>query len=209
MQTRILAACLAFATLLGNPAMAGDHISPTGPGEFMAGLGQKVIDLVKDKERPEAERKQTFGRLLDRDFDLPGITRFVLGFQWRSATGAERERFAQVFRRYLIDVEWSRFSGYSGQRFVVTQTLPLGGGLALVKSKIVDPNGNDGHSIKVEWQIMNDNGKYKITDVSVDGASQEVAYRQEFMDVVLRHGNSVQALIDQLRQKDRQLSGTA
>jgi len=107
----------------------------------MVELGKQVIDLVKDKQQPESERKQAFARLVNQNFDVKDITRFSLGPYWRDAPVAERKQFARVVNAYLIDVMWSRFGNYSGQHFAVTKTVPLSDGLTLVKSEIVSPNG--------------------------------------------------------------------
>jgi phospholipid transport system substrate-binding protein len=56
---------------------------------------------------------------------------------------------------------------------------------------------------KVMWQVAKQPNGYKITDVSIEGISQAVTYRQEFSSVIDQHGGQVSALTQELLQKAR------
>jgi phospholipid transport system substrate-binding protein len=47
---------------------------------------------------------------LQQDFDLPSITRFVLGPYWRVASEPEKQEFRRLFEDYIVRVYSERFA---------------------------------------------------------------------------------------------------
>ncbi|HYM02525.1 MAG TPA: ABC transporter substrate-binding protein [Stellaceae bacterium] len=174
-------------------------LAASGAAGFMTDLGDRVVALIKDKQTPDAQRKQQFAALATQSFDVPKIARFVLGRYWLGASDEQRQQFIQAFESYMIDVYWSRFSQYSGVSFKVTGEHDEGNGRVAVTSEIVQTAGKP--PAKVDWWLTPSNGAYKISDISIEGVSQGIAYREEFAAVIERHGGQVAALIDQLRHK--------
>ncbi|MDE2165126.1 MAG: ABC transporter substrate-binding protein [Alphaproteobacteria bacterium] len=177
----------------------------TGASSFMAKLGDQVVHLIGDQKQPAVERKQQFAQLVNQSFDVDGISRFVLGRYWRTASASERQEFEQVFDRYMIDVYWGHFNQYTGQRFVVTQNRSVGDGTTLVTSQIIQPSGRQ--PVDVVWRVTQQGSQYRITDVSIEGVSELVTYRQEFSSVISQNGGNISSLIAQLKQKDQQIGG--
>lgn len=198
-----LIAGLSLAVLAATPA-AG-RADDAGAGGFMAKLGNQVVQLIGNRQQPVVQRKQQFAQLVNQSFDVDGISRFVLGRYWRAASASERQQFEQVFDKYMIDVYWGHFNQYNGQRFVVTQKRSVGDGTTLVTSQIIQPSGQQ--PVDVVWRVAQQGGQYRITDVSIEGVSELVTYRQEFGAVISQNGGNVSSLIAQLRQKDQQIGG--
>jgi phospholipid transport system substrate-binding protein len=187
-----------------SPALAQAPAAAHDPGQFISGLGGRVIELISDQQQP-AQRKQQFATLVDEAFDMDGIARFILGAYWRSATDQQRTEFAEVFKTYMVDVYWSDFSKYSGQKLNVTGQRPESPTVTVVASQIDQPGGKP--PVNVEWHVANQNGALKITDVSIAGVSELITYRQEFGNVIAQAGGNVGALTAQLRQKIQQIGG--
>jgi phospholipid transport system substrate-binding protein len=72
------------------------------------------------------------------------------------------------------------------------------GAETIVTSQIIRANSGP---IAVDWYLVTQGGRYKITDVYVGGVSMKVTQRDEFASVIQRNGGRVAALIAQLRQK--------
>ena len=143
------------------------------------------------------EQKEAKVRSLVSDsFDLPLIGKFVLGSSWRKATAAQRKEYLSLFRQYIIGTYSRRFGGYSGQRFQVVGTRPIGKNDILVNTNIARPSGPP---IKAGWRVRSAGGRHKILDVVVAGASMVVTQRAEFRAVVRRLG--VGGLIETLRMQ--------
>jgi len=204
-RCRRLAVGLAVATLIALPGTSRAQSGADSADAFMAKLGDQVIQLIGNQQAPVADRKQKFAALMNQAFDVDGISRFVLGRYYRTASDSERQQFEQVFDKYMIDVYWGHFNQYTGQRFVVTKKTPDGADTTLVTSQIIQPNGQQ--PVNVVWRVVNRGGKYQISDVSIEGVSELVSYRDEFSSAISQNGGSVSALINQLKQKDQQLGG--
>ena len=203
-RCRCLAVGLAVAALIALPGASRAQSGAGSPDAFMAKLGDQVIQLIGNQQTPVAERKQKFATLMNQSFDVDGISRFVLGRYYRTASDSERQQFEQVFDKYMIDVYWGHFNQYTGQRFVVTKKTPEGAD-TLVYSQIIQPSGQQ--PVNVVWRVVNHGGKYQISDVSIEGVSELVSYRDEFSSAISQNGGKVSGLIDQLKQKDQQLGG--
>lgn len=142
--------------------------------------------------------KQGLHVIADRDFDAPGIARFVLGRYWRTASDADRQQFVQAFEDYMVQVYASRFRQYGGASFKVIGERQ-DGGTTTVTSEI-SQHASD-QPARVIWQVAKTPQGYKITDVSIEGISQAVTYRQEFSSVIEQHNGQVSALTEELRHK--------
>src|SRR5215472_6540079 len=146
---RRLAVGLAVAALIALPGTGHAQSGASSADAFMANLGDQVIQLIGNQQAPAAERKQKFATLMNQSFDVDGISRFVLGRYYRTASDSERKQFEQVFDKYMIDVYWGHFNQYTGQRFVVTKKTPEGADTTLVSSQIIQPGGQ--HPVNVVW----------------------------------------------------------
>ena len=59
-------------------------------------------DLVLDQVQSEEEIERGLIALLDDRFDVPTLSRFVLGRYWRSASAEEREEYQNIFSTYIV-----------------------------------------------------------------------------------------------------------
>jgi phospholipid transport system substrate-binding protein len=163
---------------------------------FVGTLGREAIEVLGPNVAP-AQRLARFRELFRNDFDIPGIGRFVLGRYWRTATPQEQREFLPLFREYTVRAYSTRLSAYGGEPFRVTGARS-NGEETIVASEIIRSNGS---RIVVDWYLLNDGGRFKITDVYVGGVSMKVTQRDEFASVIQRNGGRVAGLIAQLRQK--------
>jgi len=173
-----------------RPAVAQDA------GTFVATLGQQAIQVLGPGV-PEAQRLARFRVLFQNDFDLAGISQFVLGRYWRVATPQEQQEFLGLFQEYLVRAYSTRLGQYAGEQFRVTGARAYGAE-TIVTSEIMRHNGNP---IQVDWYLRNGGGRFLITDVYVGGISMKVTQRDEFAAVIQRSGGRVAGLIAELRQK--------
>ena len=163
---------------------------------FVGALGAQAIQVLGPSV-PPAQRLARFRTLFNQDFDMPGIGRFVLGRYWRMATPQEQQEFLGLFQEYIVRAYSARLGEYGGEPFRVTGARGSGEE-TVVSSEIMRPTGG---RIEVDWYLVNQGGRYKITDVYVGGVSMKVTQRDEFASVIQRNGGRVESLIAQLRQK--------
>ncbi|HVJ51178.1 MAG TPA: ABC transporter substrate-binding protein [Aliidongia sp.] len=191
---RALGLGLALATLgLTQPSQAATS-DPTG---FVQDLGDQSIKILKGST-DLGTRKAAFSKIFTQDFDVPKIGRFVLGRYWQQATPEQQKDYIAVFGEYVVNLYSGQFSSYSGEQFKVQGSRPGEQGRTTVNSQIVRPNG--GPPIQIDWTLQQEDGGYKIIDVSAEDISLTLTKRQEFASVIEK-GGGVQALIDLLKQK--------
>jgi phospholipid transport system substrate-binding protein len=188
------AAIVLFAlSLLGLAAPR--HAAAQDPRVFVNALGERAIEVLAPSVSP-AQRLARFRELFSTEFDVSGIGRFVLGRYWRTATPQEQQEFLALFQEYVARAYSARLGAFGGEPFRVTGTRQ-NGAETVVTSEIVMASG----PIGLDWYLVGDNGRYKITDVYIAGISMKVTQRDEFAAVIQRSGGRVEGLLSQLRQK--------
>jgi phospholipid transport system substrate-binding protein len=195
LRRSILLAGLMF--LPGALAPAIPAAAAADPAAMISNLGSRALEVL-GKGASQSQRVERFRELLRQDFDVPGIARFVLGRYWNTASEEQRTEYVKVFEDYVAMAYATRLGEYTGETFKVTGSRPDADG-AIVSSQIVRPSG--AAPVKVDWRLTGRDGKYKISDVSVDGISMAVTQRSEFASVIQHNGGQVQGLITMLRQK--------
>jgi phospholipid transport system substrate-binding protein len=191
---------LLLLLLLSVVAPQPGRADPVDAGQFMMNLGNRVLEIINDKQSPEAKRKQQFRQLADESFEIPKIAQFVLGRYWRTASDDEKQRFVDAFETYMVQVYWSRFNGYNGESFKVMSQRDEGSGTVLVTTEILRPNSGQ-PPVKVSWSLVKRGDSFKIRDASLEGISQALTYRDEFSSIIERNGGKVSALISQLNER--------
>jgi len=189
---RTLVLVLAFAT---GTARADDASG------FISDLGKRAIDVLTAKV-DDGQREQQFLALFEEGFDVPAISRFVLGPYWRAASEPQRDEFQKLFKAYIVHAYAVRFNQYTGQKLQIKGSRQDGETVVLVASLIDGAPG--GPPIKVDWRVGKSEQGLKIVDVIVEGISMAVTERQEFGSVIQRGGGQVEALLKVLREKSGQ-----
>ena len=189
--------------LIGGCILAGAgvlRLPPAAAADAAAvimGLGNEALKVLGKNVDPNL-RVARFRELFRRDFDVPGIARFVLGRYWRLATPAQQQEYVTLFTDYIALVYADRLAEYAGATLRVTGSRPAPDG-ELVSTEIIRAAGQA--PARIDWLLTPQNGTYKINDVIVDGVSMSVTQRSEFASVIQRHGGQVQGLITALQQK--------
>lgn len=190
----LLSLALALVLFLA-PAHAA---APSDAAAFINDLLNKALKTLDNKQLSEEERAKTFRDLLDRDFDMPRISRFVLGPYWREASDQEKQQFQKLFEDYVVRSYATRFSEYSGEQVKVTGSRPESETSTLVQSQVVRQNGPPA---KVDWRVRKQDNDFKIVDVDVEGVSMVLTQREEFSSVIQKSGGTVSGLNKELQQK--------
>ena len=166
---------------------------------FIESLAQEAIDALAKAEVSEEEREARFRRMLNTNFAVPDIGRWVLGRHWARATPEERVEYLKLFEELIVSTYLRRFSLYSGETLNVGRGfLSQEGGDVLVDSQIVGP-GNE-EPVFVGWRVRTYEDGPRIVDVIVEGVSMGQTQRSEFGSVIRRNGGTVAGLLEELRQ---------
>jgi phospholipid transport system substrate-binding protein len=99
-------------------------------------------------------------------------------------------------QEYVARAYSARLGGFGGVPFRVTGSRSQGAE-TVVNSEIILASG----PIRLDWYVVHQDGRYKITDIYIAGVSMKVTQRDEFAAVIQRSGGRVEGLLLQLREK--------
>jgi phospholipid transport system substrate-binding protein len=190
----VLVASLGLAAATGRAAPATDAATA-----FVSDLLGKALQSLADKSMSEEQREKQFRTMLDTKFDMPRISRFVLGRYWTTASEQDRQNFQKLFEDYVVRAYSARFSQYSGEQVKVTGARPESETVTLVTSQIIRTNGAP--PAKIDWRVRKQDNDLKIVDIDVEGVSMLVTQREEFGSVIQRSGGTVAALNKTLQER--------
>jgi phospholipid transport system substrate-binding protein len=194
---RFLVIPLVALGLAATTAMAAPAADAPG---FINDLVSKALQALNNKQLSQQQRDKEFRDVLDQDFDMPRISRFVLGRYWNAADEQQRQNFQKLFEDYMVKAYGERFSQYSGEQVKITGSRSESDTVTLVSSQIVRPNGAP--PAKVDWRVRKDgSGGFKIVDIDVEGVSMLLTQREEFGSVIQRNGGDVAGLNKTLEDK--------
>jgi phospholipid transport system substrate-binding protein len=203
MMTSARAVCTAL--LFAAIAVAARPAYATGDADaaafaFVQELGRDAMKELADRAIPPSEREARFRRLLVDRFDMPAISKFVLGRYWRSANETQRAEFQGLFVDFIVGSYAARFSDYLGEGVKVTGSSADDGGTILVHSTIDLPSAED---VRVDWRVRGADDDFVIVDLIVEGISLEVTQRSQFASVIQSRGG-IDGLMEALRTKSLQ-----
>jgi len=124
--------------------------------------------------------------------------RFVLGRYWRSAGADEQQEFVKLFEEYVAFVYTARLANFGSETFKTRGSRSDGDGV-IVSTDVISPGSTP--PLRIDWRLVNDNGRYKINDVIVEGISMAVTQRSEFASIIQRNGGQLGGLIAMMREK--------
>jgi phospholipid transport system substrate-binding protein len=139
-----------------------------------------------------------------RAFDLPAMTRIAVGPAWPSIPAEEQSALLEEFARMTVATYANRFDGYSGERFEVEPTSQARGDNRIVRSRLVQANGEP---VVLNYLTHLSSDDWKAIDVYLNGTISELATRRSEFTAILRSGGPA-SLVASLRQRADKLLAT-
>jgi phospholipid transport system substrate-binding protein len=175
---------------------------------FVRSLADKAISQLTSPSMSQGEREKAFRGLLKEHFDVPAIGRSALGRYWRVATPEEQKDYLSLFEDLIVSTYAQRFRDYGGENLDIlsagkTASEEGNASTVLVQSQI---SRNVAKPIRIDWRVSQPSTDPNIVDVVIEGVSMVQTQRSEFTSVIVRNGNKVSGLIDELRAKVKTLA---
>ena len=175
------------------------HAIDKNPGQYVISTTEKAINALTDNSISQDEKEKRFGKLFDENFDIPSISRFVLGKYWKSSTKIQKKEFIVTFRNYIVKTYSSRFNEYTGEKLTLidyeNESNPK---LFIVHTALNRP---DDLPILIDWRVGLKKDRYIILDIIIEGISLAVTQRSEFVSVIDQNDGNVDNLIKLLKEK--------
>jgi phospholipid transport system substrate-binding protein len=150
-----------------------------------------------------AGRRERLAPAVSQAFDLPAMTRLVVGLQWPNFSPADQQQLVAAFSDFSIATYASQFDDYSGESFEVDRKAdPAPGNDVIVHTKLILPHDKP---VQLDYLLRSEQGKWHIIDVYLSGTVSQLAARRSEFSAVLRQ-NGVAGLVALLKQKTAQLA---
>jgi phospholipid transport system substrate-binding protein len=145
--------------------------------------------------------------IVDQAFDLPFMTRFIIGTDWNTLSPDQQHEMLASFRRFTIGTYASHFDEYNGESFEITGQPLAQRDDVMVQTKLVPAKGDP---IKLNYLLRKgdkatNDGKWQIIDVFLEGTVSEIATQRADFQQVLTAGG-VDGLISKLDTKTAALA---
>jgi phospholipid transport system substrate-binding protein len=199
---RFLFAAAMLAAVAPLPLLAQEE--EASPAAIVSSFYDTLLGVMKEGQALGFKgRIDRLGPAIRRSFDLPLMTRLIVGLQWPNLTPQQQQQLVSAFGDFSVAIYASRFDDYSGEHFVVEPNpTPTTGGV-VVHSKLVK---SDGEPVELDYLMHQANGAWQIVDVYLSGTVSELATRRSEFTSVMRRGGP-EALVDLLQKKAAELRG--
>jgi len=189
---------VAFAAAWLTVPEAAMASPPVGPRDVVESAIVRVLTLMRDGEvdgTSVPDRWAEIRKIARETFDFNEMSRRALARHWQARTPEEQAEFVALFtdlleRSYVTQIEAS-----AGETITFVGE-SVNGGFARVRSKIMTRRGT---AIALDFHLHVREGRWRVYDVLIDGASVVASYRSQF-DRVIR-AESYHVLRDRLQQK--------
>jgi phospholipid transport system substrate-binding protein len=157
----------------------------------------EVIRIVSDKNlmKNDEQRRQALKKTVSDIFNYSEMAKLTLGKHWNQRTQAERNQFIDLFATLLDNSYLSKIESYNNEKIVYVKETH-DGNHAEVKSKVITENRDE---FTLDYRLLNENGKWMVYDVVIEGVSLVSNYRTQFNRII--NTNGYDELVKKLQKK--------
>jgi phospholipid transport system substrate-binding protein len=189
---------LAVPTALAAAALPFARARAATPEAATAFVDQMLRDLlaIANGPEPQAAKRAALARVIGERVNVDAVARFCLGRFWRTATPPQQAEYTRLFRSVLVRNVSERVGEYQGVTYSLGRAAQRENDIAV--SSTVNRPGQAPN--RVDW-VVDAEGPPLVIDVIAEGTSLRLTQRSDYASFLSRNNNSVQALIDALRQQ--------
>ena len=152
--------------------------------DLVVSTTDQVLKTLRD-ESGGNDPQATLGaidRLIMPHVDLAKMSQRLLGEQWLNASAEQQDRFNGELRKLLVKTYAAVFQQYANAKIAYLPGLTNpAGNIAIVKSRVTNESASP---VSIDYQLGQQNGEWKLTDVAVGGVSLVANYRASFGKLV-------------------------
>jgi phospholipid transport system substrate-binding protein len=191
---------LTFLILAMNGTAPCASASAPGATEVVEKLHAALLSAMKEGDKIGYQgRFDQLAPVIKSSFDMPFISRAVLGKHWDSLKDEQRSRFVQAFTQQSIATYAANFDSYSGERFKMIPEKQVDGGRILVQSQLIK---SDGGQVQLDYLLHRAGGQWRIVNIIAEGVSDLALKRADYSAFL--KSNGFEALLKKLNEKIQQ-----
>jgi phospholipid transport system substrate-binding protein len=192
----IIAAAVTF--LAGGLAAPAAAVTPM---EEVRTSVDAIFAVLRDADLPLQEKKDKVGALARARFDFRVMSQGVLATNWKKASGAQKERFVELFSEILIGTYRERVDAYRDE-----EVKYLGEKVKGIRARVDTLVISEGVEIPMQYKVLQRGEKWLSYDIVIEGVSLLRNYRESYRDIVKKEG--MEGLLSKMEQKIEDLEGS-
>jgi len=162
----------------------------TPPERVVADTAAEMLATLKAEKKVLEDDPDYIYELVNRimipHFDFPLMAKRVLGKHWRRANVQQRKDFTEAFRRLLVKSYAKSLKEYSETEIRYLPVRKKEGSKSVTVRSEVDRPGSK--PLDVIYRLRFDGLVWKVFDVSIDGVSLVLNYRNSFSREITKGG---------------------
>jgi phospholipid transport system substrate-binding protein len=157
-----------------------------GSSDDVKKVVDEVLKIVSDKEmkKNESKRHLALRKTISTIFDYGEMAKRSMGKHWKQLSAADKTQFIDLFANLLENSYVGKVESYSNEKIVYLKETE-DGNYAEVKSKVVTAKRDE---YTLDYRLLNQNGKWMVYDVVIEGVSLVSNYRTQFNKIISADG---------------------
>lgn len=193
---RILIVALILAA--PTPASAAGQTSPAEIRRMLQERDREIKAILGDRDTFTDAQREQLKKMINGIIDFETMGSASLGRHWDDLTDDQRSHFVEVFGDIVRSQSLSNLEVYR----------------APVTYKEITVDGTQAHVVtstiykevpaRVEYEMLNRDGNWYITDIVLDDVSTTKGYARSFQSVIRKRGfDSLMKSLEKRRDRDR------
>lgn len=167
--------------------------------------GKEILEIMTSVDR--TKKFEQLDSLLSNDVDLDYAARFVVGKYWKKMTDEQKEKYAQIFKKYTSAL----YKGYPTNLEKGAVTYTIDKVISDKESqyvhctifidaveKNVDKESQGG--VHVVFRLVKNNDKIQVRDLQITETGFLVAYRERFYKMLHDDDDDIDWFLEDLEQ---------
>ena len=158
-----------------------------------------ILDAYKNKSISKVDRFNHIEDSINNNFAGAGISKFVAGNSWSSASKETKKEYVQLFKRHLALNISSIMQGYSNQEYeLINAKYDEKNKVSMINMEIYSDTGG----LLITWRVKKSKDRYFVIDLIVADISLVVTKRSEFNSMLKKIDGKLSELNDILRSQN-------
>jgi phospholipid transport system substrate-binding protein len=192
---------IALSVLTLSLPAAASAIDPAA--EVVEKLHTELLTVMKQADALGYKgRYQRLAPVVTSSYDLPFISKVVVGRYWSKFSPEQKEQFVKTFTELSIATYANQFNGYSGERFKTISAEESKRGRILIKSVLIKSNGEE---VELDYILHQNGHQWQIINVIAQGVSDLSLKRAQYTSYLKKEG--FDDLLQRIKEKIKSYEG--
>ena len=158
-----------------------------------------ILDAYNNTSFSKVDRFNFIEDSINNNFAGAGISKFVAGNSWSSASKETKKEYVQLFKRHLALNISSLMQGYSDQEYkLINSKYDEKNKVSMINMEIYNNTGG----LLITWRVKKSKDRYFVIDLIVADISLVVTKRSEFNSMLKKVDEKLSELNDILRSQN-------